>query len=244
MIRLVTFDFWQTLFADTRDGLHRAHLLRLEGVRVALAAAGWPYDPIDVAAGDLRAVEALQAVWRAHRDVTAAEQLRSFLACLDPALPAALDEPTLNRIARAYQEPALTYSPAITPGAAEAVHELRTGGLTLAVVSNTGRTPGRVVRRFLEDAGLLPSFDVLVFSDEAGIRKPAPAIFRRVLDQTGVAPSESVHVGDDAVTDVTGAQAVGMRAIHYVPDPAAPGAAADGVLRQFLDLPRLVARLA
>jgi hypothetical protein len=34
-----------------------------------------------------------------------------------------------------------------------------------------------------------------------------------------------------------------MRAIHYVPDPSAPAAVADGVLRRFADLPRLVSRL-
>jgi putative hydrolase of the HAD superfamily len=101
-----------------------------------------------------------------------------------------------------------------------------------------------VLRRLLGDAGLLPCFDVLAFSDEAGVRKPAPAIFRRVLDQAATDPAGAVHVGDDAVTDVAGARGVGMRAIHYVPDPSAPAAAADGVLRRFADLPHLVGRLA
>jgi FMN phosphatase YigB (HAD superfamily) len=99
-----------------------------------------------------------------------------------------------------------------------------------------------VLRRLLGDAGLLPCFDFLAFSDEAGVRKPAPAIFHRVLDQAGTDPAGAVHVGDDAVTDVAGARGVGMRAIHYVPDPSAPPAAADGVLRRFADLPRLVSR--
>jgi putative hydrolase of the HAD superfamily len=125
----------------------------------------------------------------------------------------------------------------------EAVHEIRARGVALGVISNTGRTPGRVLRRLLEDAGLLPCFDVLAFSDEAGVRKPAAAIFRRVLDQARTDPARAVHVGDDAVTDVAGARAVGMRAIHFVPDPSGPGAAADAVLRRFADLPALVVRL-
>ena len=243
MIGLVTLDFWQTLFADTRDSLRRAHVLRLEGVRETLAEAGRLYAAPDLAAADARAGDAFTAVWREHRDMAPDEQLRMFLDALDPALPATLDPGTLDRIARVYQEPALTHRPEITPAAAEAVHEIRARGLRLGVISNTGRTPGRVLRRLLGDAGLLPCFDVLAFSDEAGVRKPAPAIFRRVLDQAGMDPAGAVHVGDDAVTDVAGARGVGMRAIHYVPDPSAPPAAADGVLRRFADLPRLVSRL-
>ena len=124
------------------------------------------------------------------------------------------------------------------------MHEIHARGLRLGVVSNTGRTPGRVLRRLLGDAGLLPCFDVLAFSDEAGIRKPAPAMFRRVLDHARVDPAGAVHVGDDAVADVAGARGVGMRAIHYVPYPAEPAPTADGVLRRFADLPSLVRRLA
>ena len=166
-----------------------------------------------------------------------------FLDAIDPALPAALDAGTLGRVIRAYQEPALTHRPEITPGVAEAVRELHAGGLLLGVISNTGRTPGLVLRQLLADAGLLRHFAVLAFSDEAGMRKPAPSIFRRVLAQAGMDPAGAVHVGDDAVTDVAGARGVGMRAIHFVPDRAVEAAPADAVLRDFADLPALVARL-
>ena len=135
------------------------------------------------------------------------------------------------------------HRPEITPAAAETVQALRAGGLALGVISNTGRTPGWVLRRLLDDAGLLSCFDVLAFSDEMGTRKPAAEIFRRVLDEAGVIPTRAVHVGDDPVTDVAGARGVGMRAIHYVPGGDA-AALADAVLRRFADLPRVVAQLA
>jgi putative hydrolase of the HAD superfamily len=243
VIRLVTLDFWQTLFADTAHSLRTAHILRLERIRETLAEAGRLHTAAEVVVADAGAIEAFTAVWREHRDMSADEQLRIFLGVLDPTLPAALGATTLDRVASAYQEPALTHRPEITPAAAEAVHEIRARGLALGLISNTGRTPGRVVRRLLGDAGLLGCFDALVFSDEAGVRKPAAAIFLRTLEQTGVDPAGAVHVGDDAVTDVAGARAVGMRAIHYVPDPSVPPAAADGVLRRFADLPALVASL-
>jgi putative hydrolase of the HAD superfamily len=242
MIRLVTLDFWQTLFADTADSLRRAHALRLEGVRATLAEAGRLYEAAELAVADARAGEAFAAMWREHRDMSATEQVRRFLGTLAPDLPGRLAPETLERVGAAYQEPVLTHRPEITPGAAEAVLALRARGLQLGVISNTGRTPGWVLRRLLADADLLPCFDVLAFSDEAGVRKPAAAIFRRVLARVGVDPGSGAHVGDDAVSDVAGAHGVGMRAIHYV--PRAPGhEAADAVLRSFVDLPALVARL-
>ena len=243
MIRVVTLDFWHTLFADTADSLRRAHAFRLDGVRTTLAESGHRFEASELSGADGRASEALNAVWGEHRDVAAADQLRMLLGMLDPTLPGALGSAALDRVARAYQEPALTHRPAITPRAAEAVHALRSRGLALGLISNTGRTPGRVLRRLLQDAGILACFDVLVFSDEAGVRKPAAAIFRRALDPLGADPSSAVHVGDDAVSDVAGARGVGMRAIHYVPEPSAAGAEADAVLRSFADLPATVARL-
>jgi putative hydrolase of the HAD superfamily len=223
--------------------LRRAHILRHEGVREVLAEAGRRYDGAELAAADARTNDTLTAVWREHRDMTADEQIRIFLGALDPALPRALDFTTLARIARAYQEPTLTHRPEMPPAAAEAVCDIRARGLALGVISNTGRTPGRVVRRLLEEAGLLPLFTVLVFSDEVGVRKPAAAIFRQALNQTRVDSADAVHVGDDPTADVAGARGVGMRAIHYVPDPSVPVASADGVLRRFADLPSLLDQL-
>ena len=243
MIRLVTLDFWYTLFADTPDSLRRAHALRLEGVRATLAESGRSYDPAALAAADIRAGEAFAGVWQEHRDMAPDEQLRIFLGALDPVLPSALESTTLSRIARAYQEPALAHRPEITPDVVAAVHELRGRGHVLSVISNTGRTPGRVLRQLLADAGLLQHFAVLAFSDERGVRKPAAAMFRWVLDAAATAPARAVHVGDDAEADIAGARNAGMRAIHFVPDPSARGVAADAVLRGFADLPALVAEL-
>jgi putative hydrolase of the HAD superfamily len=243
MIHLVTLDFWQTLFADTQDGLRRAHTLRLEGIRETLAEAGRLYDAAEVAAADVRAGEAFGAVWREHRDMAPEEQLGMFLGALDPTLPGALAAGAMDRVARAYQEPALAHRPAITPGAAMAVSELRARGLRLGVISNTGRTPGRVLRQLLADAGLLPHFTVLAFSDERGVRKPATAMFRWVLDEAATEADRAVHVGDDAVSDVAGARRAGMRAIHFVPAAGDTAAPAEAVLRRFADLPGVVARL-
>jgi hypothetical protein len=79
MIGLVTLDFWHTLFADTADNLRRAHALRPTGVRTTLAEAGHRYRAGQLAAADAWAGEAFAAMWREHRDMFAAEQVRRFV---------------------------------------------------------------------------------------------------------------------------------------------------------------------
>ena len=117
---------------------------------------------------------------------------------LDAALPARVRAETMAALMSAYASPALMAPPAVDPGARVALETLAAGGARLAVISNTMRTPGEVVRQLLDKAGLLSLFRVLTFSDECGIRKPAQAIFLRTLEDLGVPAEYAVHVGDDA----------------------------------------------
>lgn len=243
MIRLVAFDFWQTLLADTPVSGAAANALRLSAVGEALRRAGHFYAPAALETADARALGRLTAIWAEHRDVPPPEQVRVYLEALDPALPPALGAADRAAVEEAYATPVLTHTPVVAAGAVAAIRALAAAGLTLAIISNTGRTPGTVLRRLLAGAGVLDAFRVLSFSDEVGARKPAAEIFRRTLDGAGCGPGAAVHVGDDPVSDVGGARAAGMRAVHYVPDgrPAVEGA--DAAVRHFDELPALLGRL-
>jgi putative hydrolase of the HAD superfamily len=48
----------------------------------------------------------------------------------------------------------------------------------LGVISDTGITPGRVLRQILERNGLMDFFSVTVFSDETGVAKPQALMFQ------------------------------------------------------------------
>ncbi|OJT09284.1 hypothetical protein TRAPUB_14281 [Trametes pubescens] len=37
----------------------------------------------------------------------------------------------------------------------------------------------------------------MLLSEEEGVEKPSPEIFRRAYERLGVAPNETVHVGDE-----------------------------------------------
>jgi putative hydrolase of the HAD superfamily len=57
--------------------------------------------------------------------------------------------------------------------------------------------------------------DVLVYSDEVGLAKPDPAIYRLTCERLGCAPEEALFV-DDTQVCVEGARAVGMIAVRCV----------------------------
>ncbi len=58
------------------------------------------------------------------------------------------------------------------------------------------------------------TFDVIVYSAEAGLAKPDPAIYRLALKQLGVAASEAVFV-DDVPENVEAARALGMAGVQF-----------------------------
>lgn len=66
-------------------------------------------------------------------------------------------------------------------------------GIKVAVVSNFDTR----LRQILEGLEVLDLFDVCVVSAEVGAEKPNPVIFEHALQQLGVLPEETVHVGDD-----------------------------------------------
>jgi putative hydrolase of the HAD superfamily len=182
--------------------------------------------------------------WTTDREPSADDQVRLFFDCLESGLCGRLDGASFTRAVDAYGLPALEFPPDPMPGAVDALRELTARGLRLGIVSNTGRTPGTVLRRILARHDMLRYFDAVAisYSDEVGFRKPDPRIFARSLQALGVAPGRALHVGDNPHADVLGAQKVGMRTAHYAIAGCVPSPVADVVIRDLADLPRSLDR--
>lgn len=123
-------------------------------------------------------------------------------------------------------------------GARETLQALRSRGVRLGVISNTIQ-PGRCLDASLARAGLLDFFAVRVYSSDAGVAKPHPAIFQAALNALQVASARAVHVGDRLSADIAGARAVGMHAVLIeVPQRAefAPNISADARIRELPEL--------
>jgi putative hydrolase of the HAD superfamily len=87
-------------------------------------------------------------------------------------------------------------------------------GLKTGLVANSWPDPGRVLRADAEALGLAERLDVMVFSEDVGVRKPAPEIFLHACRELGVDPVAAVFVGDNLETDVQGAANVGMTTVQ------------------------------
>ena len=245
-VRAITVDFWGTILLDPPSSDNRYKARRLRDFENILGGAG-----VRVSGAALdRAYEAsavhLSRIWAKYRDVPVTDHVRVIVAGVDSRLPGRLPADVLAALVDAYARPALIVPPAVDEGALKALSALRESGYTLALVSNTMRTPGATLRKILERFGLLRCFAHTVFSDEIGIRKPDPAIFLGALRAIGGEPSTAIHVGDDGLLDVGGARAAGMRVIQItnVPLKALGGRRPDAAIPSLSALPDAVAKLA
>ena len=201
-IRAVTFDCWGTLINDSRLEVPMA--ARVDAI-------------VDASGGRLDrtgAEELLRRAWLEHH--------RSWVGGVQFGAPGVAricadelgDDLLCDRLQEAFEEAGRHGTLVALPGAADTLVALRAAGIRTALVCDTGLTPGRVVRDFLSDLGLLAHLEFCAFSDEVGEPKPNPGIFKAALGAIHTDPSEAVHVGDLLRTDVHGARDVGMKTVR------------------------------
>jgi len=239
MLRAVTFDFWSTLFVDTHGREREA--LRATVLGDSLRAAG-------LQASEQALTESLRASWdyfdavwlHEQRTPPCAELVDAILASLGAHLPPQLLKTLVDRFERLI----LDLPPEPMPGAVYTMPELAQR-YRLAIICDTGYSPGAVLRQLLDHHDLLGHFAYTYFSNEHGMSKPDARVFLHVLEELDVRPSEAAHVGDIQRTDVAGAQAAGMSAIHFVGANNAdvPRSTGDVIVSHFEELPQALGGL-
>lgn len=65
----------------------------------------------------------------------------------------------------------------------------------------------------LRTSGMDKYFIKIITSEEAGVKKPHPDIFKFAFEKTCALPTESIMIGDDYEVDIIGAKDVNMRQI-------------------------------
>jgi putative hydrolase of the HAD superfamily len=95
------------------------------------------------------------------------------------------------------------------PEALETLLELKGRGLILAVISNFD---SRLIG-ILAGLGVGPLFEDVFLSSRVGYAKPDAGIFHAALRQHGLKPAEALHVGDNELCDLQGAEQAGLRAV-------------------------------
>ncbi len=197
MIRAVTFDLWGTLVLDSKE-----QELNLRKKRVELL-----YDVLDGTIPQETIAEALHESW------SQIAKVRSALQVVPTDEQVAMLQTLLNvdvTLEKPYTEAVLHEPPLLNPYTKEVLSRLP---VKVGLISNTGRTPGKVLRVLLAELTILDFFDVTVFSNEVGWLKPHPHIFRKASQELSVPLSQIVHVGDDVTADYEGARNAGAQAL-------------------------------
>jgi FMN phosphatase YigB (HAD superfamily) len=82
-----------------------------------------------------------------------------------------------------------------------------------------------------------------VFSDEFGLAKPDPSIFKHTLRRLGgILPGQALHVGDIEELDVRGARRAGLFSALYAPGDDRAETDADFVVRDWRNFGDQIAR--
>ncbi|MEP2936738.1 MAG: YjjG family noncanonical pyrimidine nucleotidase [Gilvibacter sp.] len=72
-----------------------------------------------------------------------------------------------------------------------------------------------VQHKKLKNANIASFFTTVTTSEDAGVKKPNPYIFKLALERSGATPEQSVMIGDSFEADVLGARAQGFHTIFF-----------------------------
>lgn len=205
MVRAVLFDLDDTLFDHA--GCARHALAAVQGCDPALAAM--TFEALERTHAEfLEQLHTDVMLGRVPLETARRERFRRLLAASGGAASDAL----AARLAATYRD---TYreSRRAVAGAAELLAAVKQRARIGIVSNNLLDEQQEKLRTCALDAFV----DALVVSEEIGVSKPDPAIFRVALERIGCAPGDAVMVGDSWSADVTGARAAGIRAVWFNP---------------------------
>ncbi|MGD2247465.1 MAG: HAD family hydrolase [Candidatus Methanofastidiosia archaeon] len=200
MVQAVTFDLWDTLVLSSAEYHQNLQKKRIELMYNALNGISKEY----IAQALEKSWIEIEIIRKTLRDVPTHAQIDILKKYIR------LDNCTNDALEKAYTEAVLYNPPRLNPYAHEVLSAIP---VEIGLISNTGRTPGKVLRPLLSHLGVLHLFGVMVFSNEVGYLKPHPKIFTHTARMLDVPVSEIVHVGDDVTADIYGAQSAGMKTV-------------------------------
>ncbi|VAX18974.1 hypothetical protein MNBD_IGNAVI01-533 [hydrothermal vent metagenome] len=247
MIKAITFDLWDTVFIDDSDepkrkaagkptkAIERRQLVKQfvdKHQQVPQEIVNAAYDAQDAAFR--KAWHDLQITWSVK------ERLEIVLKGIGATLP----EDELAELVRLHEEMELEFRPDFVPGVHEAIKTL-SEKYKLGVISDAIFSPGRSLRKLLEDEGLLQYFSTFVFSDEVGCSKPHVCVFNAAKKGLGVEFNEIVHIGDREHNDILGPEKMGMKSILCLAalDRGSNRNRADAYFENYSELPNLIKNL-
>ena len=240
MIKAITFDFWQTLYADSPELRRQRQAMRTHHCHQFLVERGHNVTPSEVNSG-FRAAYGLAAdMWHQHRGVTVEACIMRLLGTLGiHPTPSVVDD-----LVQLTGEACLNIPPVLVPYAKDTLAQLSTK-YQLGIISDTGLTPSRVLRQLMTADDILGKFAAQTYSDETVHTKPEVIQFHSTLRRLDVQPVDAVHIGDLVWTDIVGAKNAGMKAVRFSGVRAGEGddELSDAAFDDFRQLAEILNRL-
>lgn len=148
------------------------------------------------------------------------------------------DEELIKRFGDGYVELSPKQT-ALVPYASEVLSDLKDMGFSLHIITN-GFLEVQHIK--LKHAGIHHQFDVILCSEEVGVNKPHPQIFKHALSLAKANAANSLMIGDDYRADVAGAIKSGMQAIWYL-EKKNEKSKYENKITCLSEIPQLAARL-
>lgn len=203
MIRLISFDVWNTLLDIN---------LMLKALGKALA------EIIEIEEKDV-----FEKIVNARKQIK--EQRKNKIGIPERALEesqellAEILGVDVEIVKRAAAKAVLNVdSKIVLDGVKETLKSLKEQNYTIITLGNVMFWPSSYTRLILEKFGLANYIDKQFYSDELKAYKPMKEVFLKPLRYFKVSPNEAVHVGDTKAEDFEGALSSGLYAIWINPE--------------------------
>ncbi len=209
-IKAVTVDFWNTLF-DSSNGIER-NSYRIQKLKSAFEQLGHSIPDEEYEKAMQEAWEYFNKIWRNEmRTISTYDALKFFWNYFN----AKHDEEIIVDLKNTFEQSILIYPPKLFDGVPDALKKL-SENYKLGIVSDTGFSPGSVLRELLKIQGIYKFFSSFSFSNETGVAKPHSNAFLKVLTELECKPENAIHIGDIEETDIQGAKKLNMLAIRFI----------------------------
>ncbi len=202
----IIFDLYNTLIED--DGLPEREQYRLDSIYSLLEKTQYPLSHRKVAEAYksvlLQIGEQQSLDGRVYSPFEQVDFLLKILKIDDLIL--------FKKIYSVYVDAALQISPRLMKNAKKALDLLKSRNTKIGLISNTGKTPGVILRMLLKELKIYSLFDDMIFSDEFGYAKPDVEIFNHAIRRLGIAKEKTLFIGDLKRHDYDGARTAGLQA--------------------------------
>lgn len=125
-----------------------------------------------------------------------------------------INEKSIEVVTNAFEDSVLVHKPKLIPDVEDVLKEL-SKNFKLAIISDTGFSPGSILKQLMLEDGIDKYFSAFSFSNETGYSKPNETAFMFAIKQLNGDVKQSTHIGDIEHTDVLGAKQLGMNAIRF-----------------------------